>query len=299
MPRNSLHTTLVLLLLLLSFIALASSAAVCLNRNQTFGFCTNCSDIQILTSGYCYDKMRGCLIQSNGPYPLVTCTQCESGYVASGNICLRFAVYYNITTINPSPPPQVIDPTTPLNNSAVNSNSTSGTSQNAANSTGSNPPVGSNISSNTGNNSSSGTASGQTSGGATPITNNNTTIITNITVNQSSVILNFLVKTYPELSSYQSYSVSSPASNTYTFNFSTPPFADQYTITVVVSLTSNATIKSVISYLKNGIDFTNSSSPSVVLSKSSDLSTDSSYVLVMQYYLNQTGNKDFPSTVRV
>ncbi len=65
------------------FIALCTSS--CLNASEPVGKCTVCTPLDVLITGNCYPKMRGCMRYGEGPI----CIECQSGYVLTKNICVR------------------------------------------------------------------------------------------------------------------------------------------------------------------------------------------------------------------
>lgn len=79
--------------LLLIALLLAVATPACLNAAETDGKCSACASTLLLINGSCFEKINGCLIQTQA----TVCSQCQSGYILTGGICVRTAVFYNLT----------------------------------------------------------------------------------------------------------------------------------------------------------------------------------------------------------
>lgn len=95
-----------LLLLNCLFIILTYS---CLDVIQQPGKCSDCLSTEVLQTGYCYAKIRGCQIQQNDAVLGSKCSTCQSGYILSANSCIRTAVLdaSNLTISSQIPPVQI------------------------------------------------------------------------------------------------------------------------------------------------------------------------------------------------
>ena len=77
--------TIILVLSLSFLVCLASSA--CRNPEEVDGSCSDCGDVEVLVDGFCYEKLRGCLVHGFGPI----CRVCQSGFTLVGTECKRDA----------------------------------------------------------------------------------------------------------------------------------------------------------------------------------------------------------------
>ena len=77
--------TTILVLSLSLLVCLASSA--CRNPEEVDGSCSDCGDVEVLVDGYCYAKLRGCLVHGFGPI----CRSCQNGYLLVDTVCKRKA----------------------------------------------------------------------------------------------------------------------------------------------------------------------------------------------------------------
>lgn len=91
---------------LLHALLIALAVSLCADPREPENRCTECVPLDILISGTCYTKIKGCLRHIAGP----ACVECQFGYVFVNATCIREAVFFGNNNLAIIPPVVILPP---------------------------------------------------------------------------------------------------------------------------------------------------------------------------------------------